>query len=142
MNPHAVSTTERNKAQATKFFLEAFNKGNMAVVDETIAVTYKFNGQTQTRQQVKEWVTGMRTTFQNLRFSIQAILAEGNMVALRWQLTGTHTGGPNPTGNQVTASGTNIITFDPYGFGIDNMQNGQCSVKGTTVFDASEIYHN
>ncbi|HEY2016368.1 MAG TPA: ester cyclase [Bryobacteraceae bacterium] len=146
MNP--VSKTAQqpnpayNKAQATRFFLEAFNQGNLGVVDETIALNYKFNGQPQSRQDIKEWVTGLRTTFPDLHFTIQAILAEGNMVALRWQLTGTHTGGPNPTGNKAVNSGTNIITFDASGMGIDNMQNGQSIITGSLTFDASEIYHD
>ena len=141
-SPKPIYGPAHNKAQATRFFLEAFNQGNLEVVDQTIATTYKFNGQAQTRAEVKAWVGGLRTMFPDLHFVIQAILAEGDLVGLRWQLTGTHTGGPSPTGNKVRNSGTNIITFDAFGMGIDNMQNGQSIVTGTTVFDAGDIYHS
>jgi hypothetical protein len=40
----AVSYSDRNKATTARFFDEAFNKGNLAVVDESISPEYTFDG--------------------------------------------------------------------------------------------------
>ena len=122
------SETDRNKETARKFFDVVFNKGDLAFVDESIAPTYTFDGQPQTAAQLKAWAQGMRTEFPDLHFSLQALLAEGDAVALRWQLTGTHTGGPNPTGKSVVATGTNILTMDRDGKCVSNVQNGKSTV--------------
>ena len=46
------------------------------------------------------------------------MLAEGNLVAARWTVSGTHTGrwgGVGPTGKQATFSGVNIFRFGDNG---------------------------
>jgi predicted ester cyclase len=134
------STADRNKANVIKFFLGVFNDGNMSLVDELIAPNYTFDGQPNSRDQVKAWATGLRTQFPDLHFTIQQILAEGDLVALRWQMTGTNTGGPNPTGCSVTNTGTNIIRMDANGMGVENIQNGTCTVSGQITFTDSKIY--
>jgi len=118
---------ERNKALARKFFDEAFNKGNLAVVDETIAATYTFNGAPQKPEDVKGWVTGLRAGFPDLHFVIDAILGEGNDVALRWRLTATYASGAK-AGARVEASGTNIVTMNAEGKCVANMQNGKATL--------------
>jgi len=135
---------QRNKEVARRFFSEAFNKGNLAVVDESLAPSYVFDGQPQSAAQVKEWVTGLRATFPDLHFELQAVLAEGDTVALRWQLTGTNTGGTSPTGAKVINTGTNIATFSPEGKCLTNVQNGKSivTVNGKTeTFTDSLIYN-
>jgi predicted ester cyclase len=49
--------------------------------------------------------------FPDLHFTIEDMFAEGDKVATRWTIRGTHRGefmGLPPTGNQVTWSGINI----------------------------------
>ena len=135
----------RNKSITKKFFNDVFNKGKLAFVDKSVAANYTFDGKPQTGDQVKGFATALRTTMPDLHFVLEAILAEGDKVALRWRLTGRHTGGPNPTGHNVTATGTNILTFNAKGLATSNWQNGACTVIVTgqpqTVTDHL-IYQN
>jgi predicted ester cyclase len=139
------TAAERNTRIAKEFFDKVFNKGDLAFIDRTIAPTYSFDGQHQNPADLKGWVTGLRTTFPDLHFSIEQILAEGDTVALRWKMTGTHKGGPNPDGAAIESTGTNIITFDKEGRGTSNWQNGLCTktVQGKTqTFTDSLIYQS
>jgi predicted ester cyclase len=59
---------------------------------------------------MKEVILGLRTAFPDLKFEVHAILAEGDIVAFRSTMTGTHRGpltvGPGrglpPTGRTVS----------------------------------------
>jgi len=107
-----VSTEERNKALTLRGFEEMFNKGNLSVVDELIAADSEDHQEapgTQFAAHLKDIVTKMRAAFPDLRFEVHHILAEGDMVATRSTMTGTHEGrfevGPfrdiPPTGARV-----------------------------------------
>ena len=109
-----------------------------------MAPDYTFDGQLQAGAQVKEWVTSLRTSFPDLHFALQAVLAEGNQVALRWQLTGTNTGGDAPTGAKVVNTGTNILTMNDAGKCLTNMQNGTATavINGQTVTHTDSLIYS
>ena len=49
--------------------------------------------------------------FPDIQYTVEALLAEGDKVVVRWTARGTHTGelmGIPPTGKQVTVTGVNI----------------------------------
>lgn len=140
MRPQLTDKELRNKAAATLFFTDVFNKGNLDIVDKGLSPAYLYNGQPQSKQQVKAWVTGLRSNYPDLQFSIQAILTEDDMVALRWHMTGTASGGPN-CGKRVEATGTNILTYDKQGLGISNIQNGVCTLPGQPPLTDDLLYH-
>jgi predicted SnoaL-like aldol condensation-catalyzing enzyme len=132
-----ASYSDRNKATTLRFFDEAFNKGNLSVVDESISPEYTFDGKPNSVDQVKGFVTALRTGMPNLNMTVQHILAEGDLVALHWQLTGTKAEAPH---NQVTASGTNLLGFNADGKAVFNIQNGGSTIVGTLTFGDSQIY--
>jgi len=112
-------STEENKAASRRIIEEAWNKGNLAVVDELIASNYvvrgfgeaEFNGPDGFRQ----LVTMYRTAFPDLRTTIDDTVAEGDRLALRYTLRGTHKGdlmGIAPTGKQVTITGAVFARFE------------------------------
>lgn len=107
------------KNECRNFWDEVFNKGNFAPIDEMIADDYTFNGQAQTKEDLKNWVTGLRTEFPDIHFDINDLLGDGEQVAVRWTLFCTDT----KTKQQLTNSGTNIITF-ANGKCVTNFQNG------------------
>ena len=117
MSHHNVT---RNKENVSRFFNEVFNKGNMALVDETIAPGYTYNGHPTTAAETKAWATGLRQAFGGLQFTIDEILGEGEKVAIRWTMIGTDV----KTNQKLSTSGTNIITNDAEGRAIANWQNG------------------
>lgn len=55
-----------------------------------------------------------RQAFPDLRWQLDLVLAEGDLVAARWTASGTHTGswaGVAPTGEPARFSGVNIFRF-------------------------------
>lgn len=92
--------TEKNKALARRFYEEIWELGDMAVVDEIWAVGPV--------EKEKKNVTGFRTSFPDIHFTIEDEIAEGDRVAVRWTMRGTHKGefaGIPATGKQVTVEG-------------------------------------
>ena len=106
--------SEENKAVVRRLFEEAWNQGNLAVVDELFAPDYVghippeiLNGPEAFKQFVKEY----RTVFPDIHFTIEDLVAEGDKVVGRWTCRGTHKGelqGIPATGVQVTSTGIHV----------------------------------
>lgn len=95
--------TEQNKAMIREFMERAFNQGDLTAVDERLggdAVDHQEPLGADFRAHLKQVITGMRRAFPDLRFELHDVLAEGDIVAFRSTMTGTHLGpfqlGPNP----------------------------------------------
>ena len=101
------------------FWEEVFNQGNFTPIDDLIGDNYTFNGQAQSRDALKQWVTYLRTQLQGLHFTINDILQDESQVAVRWTLLGTDA----TTHVLMTNTGTNILTFVD-GKAVSNWQNG------------------
>lgn len=112
-------TSDENKALTARFFEEAFNQGNLGVVDELLSKDYAYNGHPSPAAATKGWVTGLLAQFPGLHFIIEAILAEDDKVALRWRMVIPAATG-RPTGHII---GTNILTFVA-GQALTNDQSG------------------
>ena len=104
---------ERNKAISREVFDRAFNRGDVSVFDEYMAadgVDHQEPPGTDFRQHLKEVVHNMRTAFPDLHFEVHSMVAEGDIVAFRSTMTGTHSGpfivGPGrqlpPTGRKLS----------------------------------------
>ncbi len=96
-------------ALSWRFDDEAFNKGNLDVVDELVHPDF-FNhdplpGQSNDKAGLAPAVLAMRHAFPDLKFVNDEIIAQGNIVAHRATMTGTHQGeylGVAPTGKSIT----------------------------------------
>jgi predicted ester cyclase len=56
----------------------------------------------------KGFVAGLHSALSDLRFEIENLVAEGDVVVARWTAQGTHTGsliGESPTGKQIAFRG-------------------------------------
>jgi steroid delta-isomerase-like uncharacterized protein len=111
-----VSAEEKNKALVRKFFEEAWGKGNVAAVDEFMAADYVEHPRPSTlppgTEGLKQLIAAYRTAFPDLKMTLDDIFAEGEMVAFRWSVSGTHLGdwsGVPPTGNHVRATGITVF---------------------------------
>lgn len=105
-------STEMNKESVKQFMERAFNHGDLSVIDEQLAqeaVDHQEPLGTQFVIHLKAVINGMRTAFPDLHFEIHNMVAEGEIVAFRSTMTGTHLGilniGPI---NGVTATGYKI----------------------------------
>jgi steroid delta-isomerase-like uncharacterized protein len=111
-----VSTEEKNKALVREFLEEAWGKGNMAAVDEFVAADYVEHHLPSTlppgTEGLKQLIASYRTAFPDLKTTLDGILAEGEMVAFRWSVSGTHLGdwlGVPPTANHMAATGITLF---------------------------------
>jgi steroid delta-isomerase-like uncharacterized protein len=107
---------EINKALVSKFFEEAWGKGNLAAVDTFMATDYMAHhipsGLPPGAEGLKQLIAAYRTAFPDLKINIEDIFGEGDRVAFRWNVSGTHLGewlGVSPTGNHVTATGITVF---------------------------------
>jgi len=109
-------SVEQNKALARRWLDEVWSKGNLTIVDEDFAPEFTFNyadpGVSSDREGYKKTVNAWRTTFANMTFTLDDIVAEGNKVAIRWTGRSTHKGefmGIAPTGKQTTGTGVSFL---------------------------------
>jgi predicted ester cyclase len=112
-----VDMSEANKEIVRRHFEEIFNRQNFAVCDEIVAEDYvehavapfgqsapgRVNGPQATRQTV-EWLLAQ---FPDMRMTIEAMVSEGDTVAVRVLSEGTNLGPLNgvvpPTGRHFSA---------------------------------------
>jgi steroid delta-isomerase-like uncharacterized protein len=110
-------TSETNKALTRNFMERAFNQGDLAIVDEALApegVDHQEPLGTNFAAHLKEVITMLRTGFPDLHFEIHEMLAEGELVAFRSTMTGTHRGpfhGLPPTGKPVSVAHMHFVHF-------------------------------
>jgi steroid delta-isomerase-like uncharacterized protein len=105
-----------NKAIARRLLEEAFNSGNLDVIDELLApefVNYDaaLPEPTTGIDAAKVNIGGYRAAFPDLRITLEQQVADGELVATRWTARGTHQGelfGIAPTGKQATVTGITI----------------------------------
>jgi steroid delta-isomerase-like uncharacterized protein len=111
-------SAEENKALVRRFFEEMLNPGNADLGDDLFAVDAvdhaAFPGQVAGREGFKQAVRMVHGAFPGIRYTADDMIAEGDRVATRWTLRGTHAGeflGIPPTGKQVTVTGINVLRF-------------------------------
>ncbi len=90
---------DSNKLAVTRVFEEAFNAGDLSVVDELIlkaGLDHQHPGEPDFTDHLKSVITAMRRAFPDLHFEITRMIGEGDWVALHSIMTGTHTGPLTP----------------------------------------------
>lgn len=87
---------EENKAVARRFVDEVWNGGRMDVAADLLAddlVTHRGDGGTLTgREAFTRFIAEFRAAYPGLRFAVEDLLAEGDKVATRVAVGGTHGG--------------------------------------------------
>ncbi len=111
-------SAEENKTKVRRFFEEAWNKGNLAVVDEIgdpNGVAHVVGApDLRGAEATKQFITVYRTAFPDLHITIEDQVAEGDKVVTRWSSSGTHKGdlmGIAPTGKKTQVTGISIDRF-------------------------------
>ncbi len=108
-------TPEMNKTSVRHFLERTFNEGDLTIVDESLVpegVDHQEPLGTNFATHLKEVITMLRTAFPDLHFEIHDMLAEGELVAFRSTMTGTHRGpfqGRPPTGKQVSVAHMHFV---------------------------------
>ena len=111
--------SDANKQLVLRFYEEVWARGNVDYAAEVFSENYVRHDLRPT-----EPVPGaagqatiaeeFRRAFPDLRWQIDLVLAENDLVAARWTASGTHTGSwgrVEPTGRKMSFSGVNIFRF-------------------------------
>jgi predicted ester cyclase len=113
---HATPAAQRADALVRAFF-DAVNADDPARIDALLArsfLSYDVHG-TRSPTGLKRYHAELRRSFSALRFEVDenaGVLVEGDMVALRTVITGTHTGdyaGVAATGNPIRTSASHMF---------------------------------
>ncbi len=104
--------TTRNEAIVREFMERAFHQGDLSVIEETNApdgIDHQEPPGTDLIAHLHQVITAMRTAFPDLHFEIHDMLAEGDIVAFRSTMTGTHLGPLNfVPGRSLPATGRRV----------------------------------
>ena len=112
------SSEADNKARFRRTYDEMMNRGILDHVEEMIAPNFVNHesppGMDRGPDSMRGLVTMLRTAFPDLHFTIEDLIAEGDIVAGRLTMTGTHNGplmGMPPTGRTVHQAHMHFIRF-------------------------------
>ena len=104
-----------------RWFDEVWNQGREQTIDELFAtdgVAHGLTDATQTHRgpaEFKPFWAQLRGAFPDIRFTIDDVVAERNMVAGRWTVRGTHRGdflGVAATQKQLTLTGMVFVRIE------------------------------
>ena len=108
--------SDENKAVVRRFY-ETFEKWDLSILDEVLASNFvehnPFPEQPTGPEGMKQVLGMMRAAFPDSEMSVEDLIAEGDKVAVRAEMTGTHRGefmGLPATGNKVTVTGISIYS--------------------------------
>lgn len=105
-------SAEQNRELCRAFMERAFGQGDLTAVDDLIdpaLVDHQEPSGTDGMKHLRQVVMGMRAAFPDLHFEIHDMLAEGEIVAFRSTMTGTHLGDLNLVpGRSVAATGRSV----------------------------------
>ncbi|MEO6286384.1 MAG: ester cyclase family protein [Dyadobacter sp.] len=110
---------DHNQQLASRYFEEIMSQGNLDVIEEILDPEFAFIIPTQPEPiagypAFKGFVSYLRNAFPDIKFTVMRQTAEGNKVASRWNIEGTHLGeflGAPATGNHVKDYGIDIFTI-------------------------------
>jgi steroid delta-isomerase-like uncharacterized protein len=123
-------STEDNKAIVTRF-VEPWTTGDLTAFDETVGDAYVLHPDS-TLDDLKEQVRKFRAGFPDLAIMIDEPIAEGDKVAYRWTMRGTHQGdieGIAPTGRALEVSGITIVRVENGRIVEDWFESGSASLE-------------
>ena len=105
-------------AQHRRYNDEVLNRGDLDLLAELVAVEYvdHMAGGPDLRgpEGLRRFIAAFRTAFPDAQFTVHDRVVQGDTVAVRWSMRGTHRGDFNglpPTGRSVTTTGLAIHRF-------------------------------
>lgn len=104
-------SVQENKEIVRRWNEEVINDGKLEVLDELAAEDYvNHNGELDLAAH-KQMMAQLAAGFSDSGITLEEIIAEGDMVAIRWTMHGTHTGaymGVPATGKVITTPGMSM----------------------------------
>jgi steroid delta-isomerase-like uncharacterized protein len=107
------------KALAQRWFTEVMNEGNLEVIDEICSQDFvdhnPLPGTSPDFAGLKDFVTQVRSAFPDIETTAEDILVEGDRLAVRSTIRGTHKGdfmGIPASGKKVEVSNYDFVRFE------------------------------
>ncbi len=119
-SPLLAENPEQNLKTTHLYFNEIMSQGKLELIEEIMTPDFQFIIPTQPApiagyDNMKGFVTYLRTAFPDITFTVEREIASDNKVASRWRIKGTHKGeflGMPASGNVVEDYGIDIFTFE------------------------------
>lgn len=114
----ATSTIKENTRIARRFPEEVATEGNVELVDELVTedvIDHSPFGEMRGREELREQAEYLHAAFSDLSATVEDAVAEGDTVALRVNVSGTHEGefmGIEPTGREFEIQNMVFFRFD------------------------------
>lgn len=112
-------STEENKALTRRFYEEVFNNKHMSGVDSFVAPHLidhsRPPGAPGGIEGAKQTITMLLAAVPDLHYTLEDLIAEGDRVAVRYTISGTHLGtslGMPPTGKRFTMPGVTLLRLE------------------------------
>jgi steroid delta-isomerase-like uncharacterized protein len=112
-------SVEENKQLIRRFYDDIVNAGRLEAVDELVAEGFveheNFPGLEGGREGLRQFVVMLHTAFPDIRIDVHDILADGDRIAVRSSMRGTHRGdfmGIAPTGKVVDVPMMDVIRIE------------------------------
>ncbi|MEP6995467.1 MAG: ester cyclase [Acidobacteriota bacterium] len=112
-------STERNKALIRRLFDEVLNGGKLGLLDQLVGSSYVEHNPVANQAAggagVRVKIEAMKAAFPDLRFTLEELIAEGEIVAARYYWRGTHKGtflGIAPTGRRLSVRGMDFYRLE------------------------------
>ena len=109
---------EENKQLGKRWFEEVWNQGRVGAIDELLSPEAVGFGLAETGTEIrgpeslKPFVRNLRDAFPDMHIDLEDMVAEGDKVAIRFRVTGTHRGSGLaflPTQRSIDITGMTII---------------------------------
>lgn len=111
-----TTTEEQNAAIARRWHEDVMNNHDLSVLDEILAPTTDFDPAGFAEDSGPKQVLGaLLTGFPDVHQTVEMIITQDNLVAIRYSATGTHEGefqGYVPTGKTITWTGMNFYEIE------------------------------
>jgi steroid delta-isomerase-like uncharacterized protein len=112
----AVSIEDK-KALARLYYEQVWSRGNTSILSEIIAPQYihhdpPFPQEARGREGAERIVALYRGAFPDLTIPVDGLIAESDLVVVRWTARGTHLGAlmeMSPTGKTIQVSGVEVL---------------------------------
>jgi steroid delta-isomerase-like uncharacterized protein len=120
---------EQNKSSVRRVFEEGWNEGRVEVVDECLAIDavdrHEFTDDAPNAPaHLKSIIAMFRAALPDLHMAVEDLIGEGDRVAARVTMTGTHTGAPlfgvPAEGKAIRVEQFHIVQSDADGRGIQH----------------------
>jgi predicted ester cyclase len=125
-----TQSIEANKRVIRRLFDEAFNQGNLATVDELWIPSKLDEG--------KRSIVALRGAFPDYHRTIEAQIADGDLVVSRWTARGTHRGPFNSRILGTTVAPTEARIETP-GISVHRVANGRVVEAWVMGNDSAEL---